>query len=103
MRAALFVASACALAGCYLLAAWVVRSKAGRVLQALDLRDADAAFRANEGDDRNDFVTPDELAALLAQAGLRMGSPRGIAWSPGKGLHLSDDLALNYIVTVTSA
>ena len=51
----------------------------------------------------DDFVTPDELAALLAQAGLRMGSPRGIAWSPGKGLHLSDDLALNYIITVTLA
>jgi 2-polyprenyl-6-hydroxyphenyl methylase / 3-demethylubiquinone-9 3-methyltransferase len=28
-----------------------------------------------------------------------MGEPRGIAWSPGKGLHLSADLALNYIVT----
>lgn len=49
----------------------------------------------------DDFVTPDELADLLAGAGLRMGTPRGIAWSPGKGLHLSDDLALNYIVGVT--
>ncbi len=46
-----------------------------------------------------DFVTPIELADLLADAGLRMGNPSGIAWSPGKGLHLSDDLALNYIVT----
>ena len=51
----------------------------------------------------DDFVTPDELADLLGDAGLRMGAPRGIAWSPGKGLHLSDDLALNYIVTATSA
>jgi 2-polyprenyl-6-hydroxyphenyl methylase/3-demethylubiquinone-9 3-methyltransferase len=50
----------------------------------------------------DDFVTPDELGDLLAAAGLKMGSPRGIAWSPMKGLHLSDDLALNYIVTVTS-
>ena len=50
-----------------------------------------------------DFVTPDELADLLAGAGLRMGSPRGIAWSPGKGLHLSGDLALNYIVIATAA
>jgi 2-polyprenyl-6-hydroxyphenyl methylase / 3-demethylubiquinone-9 3-methyltransferase len=32
-----------------------------------------------------------------------MGEPAGIAWSPGKGLHLSADLALNYIVTVTWA
>ncbi len=51
----------------------------------------------------DDFVTPEELAVLLAQAGLTMGEPRGIAWSPLKGLHLSSDLALNYIVTVTSA
>jgi len=46
-----------------------------------------------------DFVTPDELRALLAGAGLRMGEPRGIAWNPAKGLHLSEDLALNYLVT----
>lgn len=50
-----------------------------------------------------DFVTPAELADLLAGAGLTMGAPTGIAWSPAKGLHLSDDLALNYIVTVTVA
>lgn len=47
----------------------------------------------------DDFATPDELGDLLAEAGLAMGSPRGIAWSPGKGLHLSGNLALNYIVT----
>ena len=46
----------------------------------------------------DDFIAPDELQRLLAEAGLIMGSPRGIAWSPVKGLHLSDDLALNYIV-----
>jgi len=45
------------------------------------------------------FVTPDELRDLLAAAGLTMGDPKGIAWSPGKGLHLSETLALNYIVT----
>jgi 2-polyprenyl-6-hydroxyphenyl methylase/3-demethylubiquinone-9 3-methyltransferase len=32
-----------------------------------------------------------------------MGNPQGIAWSPNAGLHLSDNLALNYIVTVTRA
>lgn len=47
----------------------------------------------------DDFITPEELCALLAAAGLAMGPPRGIAWSPLHGLHLSDDLALNYIVT----
>ena len=45
------------------------------------------------------FVTPDELRELLGDAGLTMGEPQGIAWSPGKGLHLSNDLALNYIVS----
>lgn len=49
----------------------------------------------------DDFVTPVELHDLLDTAGLKMGNPMGIAWSVSKGLHLSDDLALNYIVTVT--
>ncbi|NVE95022.1 bifunctional 2-polyprenyl-6-hydroxyphenol methylase/3-demethylubiquinol 3-O-methyltransferase UbiG [Altererythrobacter lutimaris] len=48
--------------------------------------------------DWNDFVTPDELQDLLAEAGLAMGTPRGITWRPGKGMHLSNDLSLNYIV-----
>lgn len=51
----------------------------------------------------DDFVTPEELRALLAGAGLAMGEPRGIAVSPMKGLHLSADLSLNYIVTATRA
>jgi 2-polyprenyl-6-hydroxyphenyl methylase/3-demethylubiquinone-9 3-methyltransferase len=50
-----------------------------------------------------DFVTPDELRDLLAEAGLAMGEPKGIGWSPTRGLHLSDDLALSYIVTATRA
>lgn len=49
------------------------------------------------------FITPLELADVLERAGLAMGNPRGIAWSPIDGLHLSDDLALNYIVTATHA
>jgi 2-polyprenyl-6-hydroxyphenyl methylase/3-demethylubiquinone-9 3-methyltransferase len=47
----------------------------------------------------DDFITPDELCALLAGAGLAMGEPQGIGWSLLKGLHLSQDLALNYIVS----
>ena len=47
------------------------------------------------------FITPDELRDLLDGAGLSMGEPQGIAWSLTKGLHLSSDLALNYIVTAT--
>jgi 2-polyprenyl-6-hydroxyphenyl methylase/3-demethylubiquinone-9 3-methyltransferase len=50
-----------------------------------------------------DFITPIELHDLLAGAGLTMGNPQGIAWNPMAGLHLSDNLALNYIVTVKRA
>jgi 2-polyprenyl-6-hydroxyphenyl methylase/3-demethylubiquinone-9 3-methyltransferase len=46
-----------------------------------------------------DFVTPEELEGLLADAGLVVTARRGIAWRPGKGLHLSDDMALNYILS----
>ncbi len=49
----------------------------------------------------DDFITPDELRTLLAETGLAMGEPRGIGWSPMKGLHLSGDLSLNYIATAT--
>ncbi len=51
----------------------------------------------------DDFITPDELRDMLAEAGLTIGEPQGIAWSPGKGLHLSASLALNYIVTARAA
>lgn len=49
----------------------------------------------------DDFITPADLRSLLADAGLAMGEPLGIAWSPLHGLHLSGDMALNYIVTAT--
>ncbi|MFM7350582.1 MAG: bifunctional 2-polyprenyl-6-hydroxyphenol methylase/3-demethylubiquinol 3-O-methyltransferase UbiG [Erythrobacter sp.] len=46
-----------------------------------------------------DFVTPEELEEMLAEVGLAVVAKRGIAWRPGKGLHLSEDLALNYILS----
>ena len=50
-----------------------------------------------------DFITPDEFAALLSDAGLTLTAQRGIAWRPGKGLHLSEDMALNYILSARRA
>jgi 2-polyprenyl-6-hydroxyphenyl methylase/3-demethylubiquinone-9 3-methyltransferase len=50
-----------------------------------------------------EFVTPGELRELFAVAGLRPGKERGIAWSPAKGLHLSDDLSINYMIAATMA
>lgn len=51
--------------------------------------------------DWDQFLTPDEMVDLLRDAGLMAGEMRGIAFSATAGLHLSDDLALNYIFTVT--
>ena len=51
----------------------------------------------------DDFIMPGELGDLLSEAGLSMGEPRGIGFSPMKGLHLGDDMSLNYIVTARKA
>lgn len=48
-----------------------------------------------------DFITPEELSVILEDVGLKMHAPKGIAWSPAKGLYLSEDLSLNYIAAVT--
>lgn len=50
--------------------------------------------------DWHKFLTPEELTDLLSAAGLTVIDTRGIAWDPIKGLHLSDNVALNYLMTV---
>ena len=45
-----------------------------------------------------DFATPEELEDMLGTAELRVTQMQGIAFSPMKGLHLSDDRSLNYIL-----
>ena len=47
--------------------------------------------------DYDQFIDPEAMKALLAEAGLEMVEVMGIAASPMKGLHLSEDLRLNYI------
>jgi 2-polyprenyl-6-hydroxyphenyl methylase / 3-demethylubiquinone-9 3-methyltransferase len=82
----------------------VVLSTPNRTPQArlLLVRGAEALGAIPKGTHHwDDFVTPDELRSLLAAQGLEMGDPCGIAYSPGKGLHLSASLALNYIVSAT--
>ncbi|MEO8175919.1 MAG: bifunctional 2-polyprenyl-6-hydroxyphenol methylase/3-demethylubiquinol 3-O-methyltransferase UbiG, partial [Sphingomicrobium sp.] len=44
------------------------------------------------------FIPPETLTHLLAEAGLDCCDSMGIAWSPTRGLHLSEDLRLNYLV-----
>ena len=46
-----------------------------------------------------DFITPDEMTAMLAEVGLAVDDVEGIAVSPMKGLHLSEDPSLNYLVS----
>lgn len=46
-----------------------------------------------------DFINPEELTELLAEVGIEIIDQRGIAFRPGKGLHLSDDMSINYIVS----
>ena len=47
--------------------------------------------------------TPEELTDLLGAASLTVTATRGIAYRPGKGLHLSDDMSLNYILAARRA
>ena len=49
--------------------------------------------------DWDQFLMPDELTALLNEAGLEITAMQGIAFSPFKGLHLSENMALNYILS----
>lgn len=53
--------------------------------------------------DWNRFLTPVELAGLAEMAGLRVTDQRGLSFSPAKGLALSDDLSLNYLLTLERA
>ena len=44
------------------------------------------------------FIAPERMKLLMADAGLTCVDCEGIAWSPSRGLHLSDDMRLNYLV-----
>ena len=48
--------------------------------------------------DYDAFITPDQMTAMLAEAGLAVEDIEGIAMSPMRGLHLSEDTRLNYLL-----
>ena len=50
-----------------------------------------------------DFITPAEMTAMLADVGVAVDDVEGIALSPMKGLHLSEDTSLNYLVAARHA
>ncbi|MFL6755713.1 MAG: bifunctional 2-polyprenyl-6-hydroxyphenol methylase/3-demethylubiquinol 3-O-methyltransferase UbiG [Sphingomicrobium sp.] len=53
--------------------------------------------------DFDKFVSPERIKALLSDAALKCLDVEGIAWSPTRGLHLSEDLRLNYLVSAIHA
>jgi len=53
--------------------------------------------------DFDKFIAPERMKALLADAGLKCLDVEGIAWSPTRGLHSSDDERLNYLIAAARA
>ena len=49
------------------------------------------------------FITPEELEKMLGNAGLQVTDTTGLSYSPAKGFALSDNLKLNYLMTVVKA
>lgn len=49
------------------------------------------------------FIAPERMKQLMANAGLKCLDVEGLAFSPTRGLHLSEDLRLNYLVAATRA
>jgi 2-polyprenyl-6-hydroxyphenyl methylase/3-demethylubiquinone-9 3-methyltransferase len=53
--------------------------------------------------DFDKFIAPDRMKQLLAEAGLKCIDVEGIAWSVTRGLHLSEDMRLNYLIAAVRA
>jgi 2-polyprenyl-6-hydroxyphenyl methylase/3-demethylubiquinone-9 3-methyltransferase len=51
--------------------------------------------------DFDTFIAPERMKVLMGNAGLKCLDVEGIAWSPTRGLHLSEDVRLNYLVAAT--
>ncbi|KEZ20837.1 3-demethylubiquinone-9 3-O-methyltransferase [Sphingobium yanoikuyae] len=49
--------------------------------------------------DWSKFITPDELTALLEDAGLEVTDSSGLAFDPARGFTLSANTAINYLLT----
>ena len=53
--------------------------------------------------DFDKFITPERMKGLLADASLKCLDVEGIAWSPTRSLHLTEDVRLNYLVSAVRA
>jgi 2-polyprenyl-6-hydroxyphenyl methylase/3-demethylubiquinone-9 3-methyltransferase len=52
--------------------------------------------------DWSKFLTPDELTALMADAGLRVTDRKGLNFSPTRGFGLSADCSVDYFLTAVA-
>ena len=52
--------------------------------------------------DFDKFIAPERMKQLMANAGLKCLDVEGLAFTPTRGLHLSEDLRLNYLVAATN-
>jgi 2-polyprenyl-6-hydroxyphenyl methylase / 3-demethylubiquinone-9 3-methyltransferase len=53
--------------------------------------------------DWDKFLTPEDLTALLKDAGMRVTDVTGLAFSPARGFVLGEDRRLNYLMTAVRA
>ena len=49
------------------------------------------------------FLTPEELGALVRDAGLEIVDCSGLAWGPARGFHISENKSLDYFITARRA
>ena len=49
------------------------------------------------------FLTPEEMTALIRDAGLEVVDCSGLAWGPARGFHISDNKSLDYFITARRA
>ncbi|SNS08719.1 3-demethylubiquinone-9 3-methyltransferase [Sphingomonas laterariae] len=51
--------------------------------------------------DWHKFLTPEELKGLVEDAGLKVADVTGLSFTPLQGFHLSDNVAMDYLLTAT--
>ena len=53
--------------------------------------------------DWDKFLTPEEMTALIRDAGLEVVDCSGLSWGPGRGFHISENKSLDYFITARRA
>ena len=49
------------------------------------------------------FLTPEEMTALIRDAGLEIVDCSGLSWGPARGFHISENKSLDYFITARRA